>query len=186
VGLRQFSRLSFGVLLPVLCFVLDHALGFHVFGPWTLPARLFVGAQLVLFLAYLVDEPYSAFVRGGMATAFAVGALFAWITGMYLLPVSLFGVLVLIGLLGLVPFGTGLVFSMAAARLVRERFHSVPRALVGGIVALLVTIGPALACRAYEVGVVKRARAELLAERSQGSQITLSAFVRLNVVRPEL
>lgn len=158
---RRFLLVAFGVVLPIVCFGLDH-LGFHVYGAWTWSVRWFVGCELALFSWFLWRTPSSEFVRGGMVAAFAVGAGFAMVTGLCLLPSSVIGVVVLIGLLGLVPFGTALAYGAAVARLTVgwTEHRAVPLA-AGAVVTLAVAIGPAAAWRRHEVDVARQAQAEL-------------------------
>lgn len=174
-GRRRRLWLAFGLWLPLLCFAVDH-FGFHVYGAWTTCVRWFVGLELALFAAHFWRPATSDFQRGAMLLAFFIGALFALLTGLLLLEASLFGVLVLIGLLGLVPWGTGLAYFHAASDLehaVQGRFGLWHAA--GAFAAVAVLLGPPALWRRHEVEIARAALDELATNNDHARALELLA-----------
>lgn len=111
---RRKLWLAFGLWLPIVCFTLDHG---GVFGAWTSCIRWFVGVELALFAWQAWWPPRSEFARGAMLATFALGVLFALVSGVCLLRSALIGAIYLIGLLGLVPWGTAVAYTVACGSL---------------------------------------------------------------------
>ena len=118
---RLAFAITFGAVLPVVCLALDPVVfrysdalispisspvlgGYRVVGH---SATAIGVASLLLWL--VLRRP-----AGLMAGALASGAAFALGLGVVLLPFTLIGLIVLVGALGLVPFGTAWVFARHA------------------------------------------------------------------------
>lgn len=104
----------FGILGPAICFGLFDGVGSELFGRLSIPLRVAAASGLALLLLHV-----SGFVRSPRLLALLSGflgasAVLAWLTGALLLPLTLVGLLVGIGLLGLIPFGTAWVLFRAA------------------------------------------------------------------------
>jgi hypothetical protein len=170
---RRKLWLAFGLWLPIVCFVLDHG---GVFGAWTSCIRWFVGVELALFAWQAWWPPKSDFVRGAMLAAFCVGALFALLTGVLLTRASLIGAFVLIGLLGLVPWGTAVAYVLAAQRLSKAKEpRKLALQIVGALTALLALLVPPTLWRRHEVAVAQAARAALDGENGVERALELLA-----------
>ncbi len=117
-GQRWFD-VMFGIVAPVVCLIFDpgvlRADGPELFGPLK-EARLFaylVIAAGILGLGYfLVTRRASLFLAGMLHGA----ALFSLAVGVVLLPMSVLGLLFVIGVLGFTPFVSGFVMWRNAQR----------------------------------------------------------------------
>ncbi|HEV7396173.1 MAG TPA: hypothetical protein VGN86_06650 [Pyrinomonadaceae bacterium] len=134
---------TFGILAPVLCFVLDpiafqgsnSVLGAPLFEKYQTFAYLFSGIQIIVLIIWLwwgVERArgINSFLGGIM---FA-GGLFCSLLGLMLAPFSLMGLVVVIGVLGFTPFVTGFVYFRNAYRaLEREAARAVPGRAVSSL-----------------------------------------------------
>jgi hypothetical protein len=118
---QQFDLLV-GIVLPIICVLLDPAI-FRSFagGSWFLKhLRLFayleIGFGIVALLYYMLTRRASAFLIGVLSA----NAFFAFVLGIAMLPMTLIGLLFVIGIFGLTPFFTGFVFLRNAARSWRQ------------------------------------------------------------------
>ena len=113
---RRFD-VAFGFVLPVLCFVFDPVVfeGWLFGGPafyqplqsytYTLSAMELVALAAWLFKFGAAGRPPAAL--GGMLLA---GGVFSLVLGVLMLPLSLFGLLFLVGVFGFTPFFTAVVY----------------------------------------------------------------------------
>lgn len=109
----RLTDLLFGVLLPLLCLLIDHALGrYAITRHWHV--KPFVWLQMLVFASAMVVPPRNPTLRAMLAGALAPGALCAGAIGLWLLPFSIAGLVYVIGLLGLVPLFTCFVFARAS------------------------------------------------------------------------
>ena len=103
--------------MPVLCFVFDPVV-FHgwlsgepgLLGPWQSYAYTISALEMVALAAWLSGaggggRPPAAL--GGMMLA---GGLFSLTVGLLILPLSLFGLLLIVGVFGFTPFCTAVVY----------------------------------------------------------------------------
>ena len=106
----------FGVVAPVLCFVFDPI----VFKSWEFGPALFPQYQAFVYLVSGIEIlllivliacgkrlPLRSRIVGGMLMA---GAIFSGLIGLVLLPFSIFGLVLGIGVFGFIPFLTALVY----------------------------------------------------------------------------
>lgn len=121
----RLMALGFGFLAPAFCFPLYWSFGFDIFGRFSFAVH--VGATLGIGLlglqvSGLVKEPRrSALLAGALASA----ASHALLIGLALSPVSILLLLWVIGLVGLLPFGTAWTL-VRAAREVWENSAPLP------------------------------------------------------------
>lgn len=112
----------FGIALPLLCLVLD-PLVFQVSGDWMLgpdpllprwqaAAYVFVVLQASGLVLLGVGRPHSPRGQAFLAGMFLVAWVVALLAGIALLPWSVIGLIVIIGVFGFVPFGTAWVYGM--------------------------------------------------------------------------
>ncbi len=118
---RRAFDLVFGVVMPLLClcfdpfvFPSDSTFGTGLLSSYRAPAY-FIITLLVLCLSWQLfsgGQVGTATASALLLGVFAAGALFAFLLGCILLPFSLLGMLVAgMGLLGLIPFVTSLVYA---------------------------------------------------------------------------
>jgi hypothetical protein len=115
--------LFFGIAAPLLCLYFDPGLlrGNNALGPKLLTSlRLFahleMGISILVLAYYLVTRRDSSFLAG----ALYAGALFAFLAGILMLPLTLVGLFAIIGIPGLTPFFTAYVFWRNAKRCWRQ------------------------------------------------------------------
>jgi hypothetical protein len=119
--------IAFGILIPIGCFALDPIVfrGASFFRPdardgflgqWQVSAYCFSAIQICTLAVWLIWRDrlgrYSRVITGLLIS----GALFSLTIGILILPLSLIGLLFLIGALGFIPFFTGIVYLRNAAR----------------------------------------------------------------------
>lgn len=154
---RLAWAMAFGVLGPLLCFALQPFLPVEPFGRFEGALSLAASVGMLLLLVHLServrDPRASALLRGALVAS----SLVAFMVGLMLLPLSFIGLLVGIGVLGFMPFGTAWVLLRASheARATAAPLQPHVRtglAFLGAGLTLLVPIGQLLAQRlAYDV-----------------------------------
>lgn len=105
----------FGIVAPILCFIFDPVVfrsddGFALFPNYQAFAYLVSGIEILLLVVWRVwggNHQAGAQLVAGMLMA---GALFSGIIGLLLLPCSLIGLFLGIGVFGFIPFLTALVY----------------------------------------------------------------------------
>src|SRR5215213_10980867 len=118
---RKFDWI-FGVVLPVICFVGDPIVFKNVFGGGAFLgvfkpfAYVLSYVSIMTMAAWLIWGAKLKFLNGFLAGLFAVGGAISLVVGIVLLPFSLFGLLVIVGLLGFTPLFTSIVFLRNAVR----------------------------------------------------------------------
>ncbi len=137
----------FGAILPVVCLLMDPGI-FHGNGlPGTsrlahfgLFAYLEIAFCIAALIFYLVTRRSSRFLAGMLYA----GMLFSLAVGIMILPLTLVGMFMLIGFLGLTPFLTGFVFQRNARRCWRRSSRkSSPAAIfVAAFAAAMTMIAP--------------------------------------------
>jgi len=136
----------FGVVAPILCFVFDPIVFRSAyFGPALFPdyqafAYLVSGIEIFVLIIWLLLSGHLPAPRlaGGVLMA---GALFSGVIGMALLPFSLLGLSMGIGIFGFIPFLTALVYLRNAKSAFQLATKSSTLALGPGQPHQLITIG---------------------------------------------
>lgn len=156
---RQFSPVStphqvafdvmFGILMPLLCFYFDPGILRESTGlnlP-RLPHALFIygmsAVAISTLIIWLFCAPWMKSAAAIVAGVFAAGAVCANTIGSIMAPITLLGLIFIIGILGFVPFFTGFVYLRNAIRAVdlANTYLRMP-ALVGAVViGLLIAAG---------------------------------------------
>jgi hypothetical protein len=137
----------FAIVLPILFLVIDPLvfkspkfLGPGYLEEYQLLAYLFCSLEIGLFLTWRTFRlPLRRFSMV-FAGAFLTGAIFSTVIGIVILPLSLLGLMVVIGLLGFTPFVTAFVFlrnSVRAARINVNGADSHSRAAAFAVGAVL-------------------------------------------------
>jgi hypothetical protein len=145
---QQFDVLV-GIVLPILCLLVDPGI-FRSFagGSWFLKhLRLFaymeITAGILALLYYMLTRRASSFLTGVLSGS----AFFALALGFAMLPVTLIGMLFVVGIFGLAPFFTSFVFARSAARSWRQcdaRDSRGPRTLPIALGFVMVLAVPAI------------------------------------------
>jgi hypothetical protein len=138
-----FFDLAFGIALPVLCLAFDPIVfrastGGPLLGRQAVAAGVAIGLGMLSLSTWLLIRWPPALFAGLLVG----GATFAALLGLVLLPFSLIGLFILIGVLGFSPFLTAFVFWRNAVRAYR-------RACAHGAEArslALAAVGVAVAC----------------------------------------
>ncbi|MBN1588832.1 MAG: hypothetical protein JW888_04900 [Pirellulales bacterium] len=115
---RTVFDLMAGVGMPILCLWYDPLL-FHDDNPIRVLAYLLIGFQILALLSWSVYDALTARPSGLFAGMLSVGCVLAAAIGITMLPLSLIGLVFLIGLLGFTPFLTAYVFGRNARRAMR-------------------------------------------------------------------
>jgi hypothetical protein len=158
---RQFSGtptrhqitfdIMFGVMTPLVCLLVDPgifrtgALGDGgMLGSLKWFALIAIPLQILTLIAWLwlgtAFEPWTA----GIAGILLVGGMFAGLIGVVLLPLSLIGLLVLVGMVGFLPFVTAGVFLRNALRALQPARTAVAHGGVHGSLVIGVIIASAV------------------------------------------
>ena len=130
---QRWCDVIFGIAAPVLCLYFDPA----VFRPglgaefgYLRPVRIFayleIAFSIIVLIYYLVRRRPSSFVSGVLAG----GALFSFVLGMAMLPLTLIGLILIVGVFGLTPFVTSFVFLRNAVRSGKTEGAAVSRSAV--------------------------------------------------------
>lgn len=122
--------LAFAIVLPTLCFVADPVIfkrGF--FGPpflqdYQLGTYLVSSVEMGLFLAWRTFMPHLRAYSAPLAGAFFAAALFSAVIGFAILPVSLIGLMVAVGIFGFTPFFTAFVFLRHGVRALKGQLNN--------------------------------------------------------------
>jgi hypothetical protein len=145
--------LIFGVIIPALSLIFDPIVfkgNFIGTQPplWRfgLSAYFAIGIGTVTLTIWLYKRPDSAFWTSFSATAFFVGSALSFLLGVVMLPYSIFGLIILIGILGFTPFVTSFVYfrnGIRAAHAAQTEAHRNTRiaATVWSLVITLVLPG---------------------------------------------
>ena len=151
VALRHLVfDLMAGVALPVLCIWYDPIVfvgrGTELLAPVRTPFYLLIVLEIVALLGWLAYDTLTNRPSGFFAGILIVGCVAATIVGLVMLPLTLIGLLVLIGILGLTPFLTAYVCGRnvrRAWRLTAEDSRRMHRLLfvVGVVLAIGVPMG---------------------------------------------
>jgi hypothetical protein len=161
---RQFGRyktdgqdafdMAFGVVLPILCFVADplvfkgNLLGAPLFEEYQLLAYTVSGIEIAMLLIWRFLGKHLTAFSAPFAGVLMAGSLFSIMIGVLLLPYSVIGIAMLIGLAGFTPFLTGFVYLRNGVRAMRAQLNNSTfafRFITAALSAVLVIALPALA-----------------------------------------
>jgi hypothetical protein len=113
---------AFGVVLPVVCFAFDPIIfkGSGSFGGFAKPfAYLLSFTSVMAMMAWLIWGKKLKQFNGILTGLFAVGGIISLGIGIVMFPLSVIGLLFVIGILGFTPLFTSLVFLRNASRTYR-------------------------------------------------------------------
>jgi len=142
----------FAIVLPILCFVMDPMVfkgaffGFPLLGDFQLVTYVFASVAMGVFLIWRTFRGRVSKFGGAFAAVFFLSAICSAVIGLALLPYSLFGLTVLIGMLGFIPFFTAFVFLRNGIRAAQMSHpSSAPRFLPSMLAGVLVAVLPVAA-----------------------------------------
>lgn len=150
---RQFSEeitvdqdifdVVFGIIAPILCLVFDpFVFRSGIFGgagylhSIQTFAYISVGLGIISLIIWLYPSEKTALLAGIISGIFFVGALLAFALGLVLLPYSIFGLIIVIGVFGLTPFLTAFVYLRNGLRAFRKIQSTQNKNLLVGTMAL--------------------------------------------------
>lgn len=156
---RQFQKESthsqetfdwfFGVIMPVICFAFDPivfetiGIGKSYLGNYKPFAYILSFISVMAMSSFLIWGKKLKWVNGFLAGFFAIGGFISLIIGIVLLPISLFGLIILIGALGFTPLCSSLVFlrnSLRAFHFAQPHFQRkvlIRSAILAGLFGLI-------------------------------------------------
>lgn len=114
----------FGVVAPILCFMLDPIVfserfsGTPLLEDYKLFAYMFSGLEMIALASWLSLGLRSRLLNGFIGGVLIAGGIFSAILGAVLAPYSLIGLMFLIGVLGFTPFVTAFVYFRNGSRAV--------------------------------------------------------------------
>src|SRR5262245_40689878 len=124
-GVQRTFDVIFGAILPVVLFVLDPVAmnGFGCVGGAAAPYSAFVyfavAFGIISLLVWLFARPYIDSFAPVLAGVVYAGGFFAGAIGVLMLPISIMGLVILIGALGFLPFVVAYVYFRNAVRAYR-------------------------------------------------------------------
>lgn len=121
---------TFGLVLPILCLMADPMFfksfplfGRPLLGEYQLFAYVMSAVVMGFFLAWRTFPAKANGLSPLFGGVFLGGACFSALVGMAMLPVTLWALLFIIGLLGLIPFVTGFVYLRTGVRALKAQAH---------------------------------------------------------------
>lgn len=110
-------------------------------------AYLSIGSGIILLAIWLFSKRTSKLLTGAIAGIFFAGAFLASALGVVLLPASIFGLMIVIGVLGFTPFLTAFVFLRNGIRAFRKIQTEISKGLLIGtmLLGIILVIGIPLA-----------------------------------------
>ena len=113
---RKFD-VMFGIIMPLVCFVFDPVVfkggvidDMGLYQQYQLYAYTISALEMVALCAWLLPAGRAASRPAVLTGMLFAGALFSFGVGLSILPYSFFGLLVIVGVLGFVPFLTAFVY----------------------------------------------------------------------------
>jgi hypothetical protein len=180
---RTFLAVIFGIAAPIGCLVADPfvfrydltnpTLGFSeaylgFCQPFSYAA---IGLSLVLMVVHLSGTARSPLARTVIAGGLLAASMFAFALGLALLPYSVIGLFMLIGIFGFTPFLTGWVYAAAFKQILRTTPMLPRRALLmamGCLGFVVLSGGFQVAAQAFVSSAVQRVESSSPDERAAG------------------
>lgn len=195
---RQFSATQtpgqmvfdvvFGLLMPLFCFYFDPGIvrrgAFTPLGDLSIFIYAFSGLAIVALFIWLVfvrRNRSSNPILGGVLLA---GATVSFSIGVMILPLTLIGILFVIGLLGLVPFVTGFVYLRNGVRAIGPGNPVASRSprVATVVCAAVIAIGLPGVAQWTVIRIVRQSIAEILDQNSPSIEAPVARIKRLHLV----
>lgn len=174
--------ITIGIVLPILCLVFDPLVfrnGIHgapLAGRFLFFAYGFIAIQIIALAVWLSLGSRAGEWCGVLSGIMLAGALFSVGIGIFLLPFSLFGLVILVGALGFTPFLTAFIYLRNARRALKAAGAQITR---GGIfVTLLFGATLALGTPAFAHWRINKLIERSLAEVVEGDDTQSAAAAR--------
>jgi hypothetical protein len=181
---QRWFDLCVGIIAPLLCAFFDPAVfrSNGIFGGGILnQVRLFGYLEIAMGVAALAYYLVARRASLSLAGVLYAGALFSFLVGLAILPFSILGMFVLIGVFGLTPFFSSFVYLRNGYRCWRELSqHSTRQAsfLVVGV-AFILTLGMPLALQISASRMANRALVVLQSGSEEDSVRALQTLERM-------
>lgn len=127
-GTQDVVDVTFGLILPVMCLVADPIVfkSFPIFGPafledYQLFAYVVCTVEMGFFLVWRTFPQKVNWLSPLFAGVFLGGACFSLVIGVAMLPLTVWALLIFIGLLGLIPFASAFVYLRNSIRAMRAQ-----------------------------------------------------------------
>ena len=125
---RFWNQFTWGMLMPIGCIFgdpfifgrFDQGVPMH-FESHAVACYVFIAYQILALAVSWVIVPDSRIMNSAVAGTLYAGAAFAFLVAMMMLPITIAGAIVLIGLIGLTPWATGIVYAGTARMHARRR-----------------------------------------------------------------
>lgn len=120
----------FGVILPILCFVADPVVfkngifGPPEFGRYQVLAYLVSTVEIAVFIVWRTFRKQLTTFSAPFGGVLLAGGLFSTAIGIAILPLSVLGLLFVIGVLGFIPFLTGFVYFRNGVRAMKDQVNN--------------------------------------------------------------
>ena len=148
---QNIFDLIFGVVGPVCCYYFDPAIfrggGIGVGAPMLSRYQLFAYAlsliQIPLLLVWLVLRRQLHSLSAPIGGALLAGSVFSFLVGVFILPYTVLGLIILVGILGFTPFFTAFVYLRNAWRALsaQERNFAYSSRYLTAVLAGIISIG---------------------------------------------
>jgi hypothetical protein len=169
----------FGVVMPLVCFYFDPGIIRGGTFRWYLPmlphAILVYSLSAIAVLSLVVWLSFASRIKAAagaiIAGAFVAGAVCSFTIGIIIVPLTIIGLLLIIGILGLVPFLTGFVYLRNAVRAIRSANTFLGRPILAGTVAVGLLISAGLpAIGEFTIGrIVRKSMDQILTQQDPES-----------------
>jgi hypothetical protein len=127
-GFQRYLEIAFGIVAPIVCVIADPCV-FRNRGwfdgawiPYPMAAYVFIALEIAALAAWMFLPRKGPLVTLALAGSLFAGALASAGLGLRMLPLTVSGLIFLIGFLGFTPFLTALVFHLNA----RRAWRSIP------------------------------------------------------------
>jgi hypothetical protein len=166
----------FGMVLPVLCFIFDPIVfrgnffgGAPLFGQLTFLAYAIALIEISVLLVWLCGRERLGARAVAIGGLLLTGALISLLIGIVLLPLSLIGILFLVGILGFTPFLTAFVFWRNGRRAIQLPAGHISRARRLGALSLglIFVLGAPLAVHLKIARIADDSLAQILESNGQ-------------------
>ena len=175
----------FGILMPLVCFYLDPGIikgAFHsTLGEWSMFIYGFSGLAILTMFTWLVWGHRQHRLRATFGGVLIAGAAISASIGVLILPLTLIGLLLVIGLLGFVPFITSFVYLRNGLSAVNHSGDRSPR-IAAVLLSAVLAIGLPVAAQRAAIVVVEHSVAEILNPSSQEFDASVARIRRLRSV----
>jgi len=131
----------FGIMLPILCLIFDPDIfrdgllvGVGYLSSFQIFAYVSIGLGIATLSIWLLSKTESSILIGIISGILFAGALLSLALGVYLLPLSTFGLLLIIGIFGFTPFLTAFAYLRNGIRAIQKIQSDTNKVLFAGTI----------------------------------------------------